>query len=194
MLVPRIQEFLDHLRSRRSENTVRSYGADLAQLSATLKGEFDLSPEKLRLYLRKHGSSAITRGRKLSALRTFIKYLKAAGHIDHDPTEMLEAPIRRKHLPKALSQLQAGDLLDQPLEGQTPLRDKAILELMYAAGLRAAETVGVNLPDINFREGLIIVKGKGNKERVTFFGKVCGESLKTYIDKERTGGAGPLFV
>ena len=194
MLDQRIQEFLDHLRARRSENTVRSYGADLAQLSQTLKGEFDLSPEKLRLYLRKHGNGAITRGRKLSALRSFVKYLKLAGHLDHDPTEMLEAPIRRKHLPKALSQLQAGDLLDQPLEGQTPLRDKAILELMYAAGLRAAETVSVNLEDINFREGSIIVKGKGNKQRVTLFGKACAEALQTYIHKERAGKAGPLFV
>jgi len=198
MLDAYIQEFLDHLRSRRSENTVRSYGADLAQLSRFLNGEFELSADKLRLYLRKHGTSAITRGRKLSALRTFVKYLKLAGHLDHDPTELLEAPIRRKHLPKALSQLQAGDLLDQPLEGQTPLRDKAMLELMYAAGLRAAETVGVNLHDLNFSDGSLMVKGKGNKQRVTLFGKACAAALRGYIDGERVAPVkkreNPLFT
>ena len=185
MLDAYIQQFLDHLRARRSENTVRSYGSDLAQLSVTLGGEFDLSADRLRLYLRKHGGSAVTRARKLSALRSFVKYLKAAGHIDKDPTELLEAPIQRKRLPKALSQLQAGDLLDQPPEGQTPLRDKALLELMYAAGLRAAETVGVDLHDINLRDRSIMVKGKGNKQRVTLFGQACAEALEMYLQHER---------
>src|SRR5688572_5957809 len=113
MLDERIQEFLDHLASRRYAHTVRSYGSDLAQLSSFLEGEWRMTADALRGYLRRYGSGAATRARKLSTLRTFVKFLKQAGHIDHDPTEALEAPFRRKRLPKALSQEQAADLLDQ---------------------------------------------------------------------------------
>ncbi len=196
MLDAVIQEFLDSLAARRSSHTVKSYGADLSQLAAFLDGEFDLTPENLRDYLRKYGVSSVTRARKLSALRTFVKFLKATGKIDHDPTETLEAPIKRKKLPKALNQLQAADLLDQPDGGQTPLRDRALLELMYAAGLRAAETVSVTLHELDFKDRTVTVKGKGNKQRVSLFGMACAEALQLYIRKERVPAkAGdPLFT
>lgn len=192
----RIQEFLDHLASRRSPHTVRSYGSDLAQLSGFLGGAFDLSPSKLRLYLRKFGSSPVTRARKLSALRTFVKYLKQAGHLASDPTESLEAPIRRKSLPKALSLDQTTELLDQPESGRTPLRDRALLELMYAAGIRASEVVGVNLQDIDFAEGSILIRGKGNKQRLTLFGETCKSALLDFIASERSipTEGDPLFT
>lgn len=191
-----IQEFVDSLAARRSINTVRSYGADLSQLSVYLDGQFDLRPETLRGFLRKYGSTAPTRARKLSTLRTFARFLKTAGHLQMDPTESLEAPIKRKKLPKALSQLQASDLLDQPSEGKTPLRDRALLELMYAAGLRASETVGVNLHEINFRERTILVFGKGSKERVALFGQACAEAIEEYIAGERVPAkeGDPLFT
>jgi site-specific recombinase XerD len=185
-----IQEFLDLLKSKRSEHTVRSYGSDLAQLSQFLDGTFDLSAQQLRLYLRKYGSSPVTRARKLSCLRSFVKHLKQTGRLKSDPTEALDAPIRRKKLPKALSALQAADLLDQCPEGPTPLRDQALLELMYAAGLRAAETVGVNVRDLDLKEHLLMVEGKGNKQRVTLFGPTCAEVLRTYIEKERVASVG----
>jgi site-specific recombinase XerD len=196
MLDQRIQEFLDHLASRRSPHTVRSYGSDLAQLSCFLDGEFELSPAKLRLYLRKHGTSPVTRARKLSTLRTFAKYLKQAGHLANDPTEYLEAPFRRKRLPKALSLDQTTELLDQPEAGRTPLRDRALLELMYAAGIRASEVVGVDLHHIDFAEGTIMITGKGDKQRVTLFGSTCRTALRDYIASERvipTEGD-PLFT
>lgn len=185
MLDQRIQEFLDHLASRRSPHTVRSYGSDLAQLSRHLDGKLDLTPDSLRAYLRKYGASPVTRARKLSTLRTFVKYLKQAEKLDTDPTEALEAPIRRKRLPKALSQAQAFELLEMPDEGKTPLRDRALLELMYAAGLRASETVGVNLEDLDFREQSLRVTGKGNKQRIALFGPACQTALQEYIGKER---------
>jgi site-specific recombinase XerD len=196
MLDALIQEFLDSLATRRSPHTVRSYGSDLAQLSAFLDGEVDLRYERLRDYLRKYGTSAVTRARKLSALRTFIKFLKLTERLDHDPTEALEAPIRRKRLPKALSQLQAAELLDQADAGRTPLRDRAILELMYAAGLRAAETVGMNRFEIDFRDRAVIVRGKGNKQRVTLFGQACAEALEAYLARERVPAkeGDPLFT
>jgi integrase/recombinase XerC len=190
MLDELIQEFLDNLAARRSAHTVRSYGSDLAQLSIFLEGNFDLAPGRLRGFLRQYGASPTTRARKLSTLRTFVKFLKQTGRLDHDPTEALEAPIRRKRLPKAISQLQASDLLDQPPAGKTPLRDRALLELMYAAGLRASETVGVNLADLDFKEGALLVRGKGSKERVTLFGQACAEALQEYVRAERVADAG----
>ena len=191
MLDQRIQEFLDHLASRRSPHTVRSYGSDLAQLSKHLEGKLDLTPDHLRAYLRKFGASPVTRARKLSTLRTFIKHLKQAGHLESDPTEALEAPIRRKRLPKALSQAQAFELLALPEEGKTPLRDRALIELMYAAGLRASETVGVNIEDMDFREQCLTVRGKGNKQRIALFGGACQEALQDYIQRERVSPLPP---
>lgn len=191
-----IQSFLDHLAARRSPHTVRSYGSDLAQLSNSLEGAFDLTPARLRLYLRRYGSTPVTRARKLSTLRTFVKYLKQIGRLEADPTESLEAPIRRKKIPKALSHDQASELLDQPDDGRTPLRDRALLELMYAAGLRASEVVGVNLSDINFAEGTIMVRGKGNKQRLTLFGHTCESALNDYTSGERVAPVegNPLYT
>lgn len=186
MLDALIQEFLDHLATRRSAHTVRSYGSDLAQLSESLDGEFNLTPDRLRLYLRKYGSSPKTRARKLSSLRTFVKYLKRVEKLPNDPTETLEAPIRRRNLPKAISQSQASEFLDQPIEGRTPFRDRALLELLYAAGLRASEVVGANLPDLDLRDGTMRVRGKGNKDRIALFGDSCRRALKEYLSAERT--------
>jgi site-specific recombinase XerD len=196
MLDVRIQEFLDSLSARRSPHTVRSYGADLAQLSEHLDGEFRMDAASLRSYLRKYGSSALTRARKLSTLRTFAKFLRQMGHLDHDPTESLEAPIRRKRLPKALSHTQATELLDQVAQGRTPLRDRALLELMYAAGLRASEVVGVNLTDIDLKQQTLLVRGKGSKERMTLFGTTCRGAVLDYLEGERTApvSGDPLFT
>ncbi len=180
-----IQSFLDHLRATRSPHTVRSYGADLSQLAASLDGHNELTEPRLRAYLRTYGVSPPTRARKLSTLRSFVKFLWAAGKLAADPTESLEAPFRRKRLPKALSALQAGDLLDQENAGRTPVRDRAMLELMYAAGLRAAEVVGANLMDLDHKERSLRVRGKGSKDRMTLFGQAAEEALAAYLGKER---------
>lgn len=180
-----VQGFLDHLASLRSPHTVRAYGADLAQLCEMTGGMAKLDQEVLRLYLRRYGLSPVTRARKLSTLRAFVRYLKKVGALDHDPTEALQAPYKRKRLPKAISQVQAEALLDQPLNGKTPLRDRAILELMYASGLRASEVVGVNISDIQFDERSITVHGKGSKDRVVFFGEQCANAIRSYMTKER---------
>lgn len=191
-----IGEFLANLASRRSPQTVRAYGADLRQLAETLGGQPDFSPEKLRHHLRSHGSSATTRARKLSSLRAFVRYLVRTGRLDRDPTETLEAPYRRKRLPKVLTQQQTFALLDQQHPSRTPLRDAAILELMYGAGLRVSEAVGVDLPNLDLEGGQLRVVGKGNKERVAFFGEACRSALRRYLEQERvkpTEGS-PLFT
>ncbi|MBS1700141.1 MAG: tyrosine recombinase XerC [Armatimonadetes bacterium] len=180
-----IQHFLDHLRARRSEATVRAYGADLSQLAEFTDGEFSFDTETLRRFLRKHGGSPRTRARKLSTLRTFAKYLRVSEVIDRDPTEPLEAPFRRRNLPKSLNQPQTVDLLDQGDVGRTPKRDRAILELIYSAGLRAAETVGLDLGDLNFSDSSVRVVGKGDKERITFFGGAAARAVQEYVEGER---------
>lgn len=191
-----IQRFLDHLAARRSPHTVRAYGADLAQLGVSLEGEFNLTGDTLRRYLRQYAETPITRARKLSTLRTFCKFLRQLGWLAQDPTELLEAPIRRRPLPKALSRDQVTDLLDQPNESRSPFRDQALLELLYAAGLRAAEASALDVTDIQLAHGEVRVRGKGNKERVALFGPTCQTALTEYIHRERvTPKAGqPLFT
>jgi len=183
-----IQRFLDHLAAGRSPHTVRSYGADLAQLSQVTDGEFRLDPETLRAYLRRYGTTPVTRARKLSTLRSFVKFLRKGQALAFDPTEHLEAPIRRKKLPKSLSQHQVVELLDQAAPGRTPRRDQAILELMYSAGLRASEVVAVNCSDLQAGR-MLAVRGKGNKERVTLYGETAEQALLDYLQNERTAAA-----
>ena len=191
-----IQQFLDHLAAQRSANTVRSYGSDLAQLSTFTSGRFEMTPDRLRGYLRKFAPTPITRARKLSTLRTFVKFLRSAEVLSEDPTEVLEAPFRRKKLPKALSQRQTSEMLDQENGGRTPLRDRALLELMYSAGLRVSELVGVNLGDLDFKGQTVLVRGKGNKERIALFGRTATTALRDYMAEERTPPAlgTPLFT
>ncbi len=184
-----IQRFLDHLAARRSAHTVRSYGVDLGQLSTFLEGRFELTSFRLQGYLRTYGGGPATRARKLSTLRSFARFLRREGLIEADPTEPLEAPIRRKRLPKALSRQQTGEMLDQTPETRSPLRDGALLELMYSAGLRVSEAVGVDVKDFDWRECSLRVRGKGNKERVALFGEPCLRALIRYNDEERVAPA-----
>lgn len=196
MLDQWIQEFIDSLALRRSPNTARGYATDLAQLSTYLNGEARLSDTALRAYLRKYGITPPTRARKLSTLRSFAKYLTRTGKIAVDPTESLEAPFRRRNLPKSLTSTQTTDLLDQDEVGRTPLRDRALLELLYSAGLRAAEAVGANVADVSFPDRAIRVRGKGDKERICLFGETCAAALKDYLAGERVSAVAgdPLFT
>jgi integrase/recombinase XerC len=183
---PVIDEFLAHLAARRSANTVRAYGADLHQLTPTIMTVADFTADRCRQYLRLHASTPVTRARKLSTLRSFARYLRTRNLIAQDPTEALEAPIRRRSLPKNLSQTQASELLDQDATTRTPLRDRALLELMYSAGLRVSEVVGLNLPDLDFRDRVVRVVGKGDKERDCLFGSTCEAAIRDYLASERT--------
>ncbi|MBL8059597.1 MAG: tyrosine recombinase XerC [Chthonomonas sp.] len=186
-----IDDFLKWLAATKSPQTVRAYGADLRQLSQHVQATSQLSPATLSKYLRQHGGSSVTRARKLSTLRAFTRYLKRVGKLDHDPTEQLEAPIRRKKLPKVISKHQAEDLLDQDPPGKTPLRDRAILELMYSAGLRAAEVVSVKMNALDLGNGLVQVEGKGSKQRVTLFGRTCARAIEKYLQSERETPTSP---
>ena len=191
-----IQDFLDNLAAKRSPATVRSYGSDLAQLALHLEGEFKLEPNALRGYLRRYAPNSVTRARKLSTLRTFVKFLKRIGKLQSDPTESLEAPIRRRNLPKALNKQQTEELLDQAEPTLHAARDRAVLELLYGAGLRVSEVSGADLGDIDLKERCIRVMGKGNKERVSFFGETCRAAILDYLEGDRTAptNGNPLFT
>ncbi len=180
-----IQSFLDHLATGRSAHTVRAYGTDLSQLSTLTSGDVDFSAATLRRYLRTYAPNPVTRARKLASLRSFVKFLRRLGTLDHDPTEVLEAPYRRRSLPKALSRGQMEALLDQVGKSKTPWRDRGLLELAYGAGLRASEVVGIDVQDLDFRARTVQVRGKGNKERLTLFGEACEFVLKNYLEGER---------
>jgi site-specific recombinase XerD len=196
-LATHIKGFLDHLRARRSDATLRAYGADLRQYAAYAGEEATFETDELRLYLRKNGGSPTTRARKLSTLRAFARYLLSQRVISRDPTEPLEAPFRRKNLPKALNLPQTNELLDQNDQGKTPKRDRAILELIYSAGLRAAEVVSVDLDQFRQAGESMTIIGKGNKERIVFFGETARRVVTEYIHQERVANTDkkePLFT
>ncbi|MBA3725110.1 MAG: tyrosine recombinase XerC [Armatimonadetes bacterium] len=192
-----VQRFLDHLRAGRSAHTLRSYGSDLAQLAKTCeerdKAEASsIEGEDIRAFLRAYGKKPVTRARKTCSARAFTKFLAEIGEIENDPAIGMDSPINRRTLPKDIAPEQAFELLTAEI-GKTPLRDRAILELLYGAGLRASEVVAVDLNDIN-RDRTIRVRGKGNKDRIAVYGELCAEAARRYIDEERVGGGPALFT
>lgn len=186
-----IAGFLAHLAARKSENTVRSYASDLAQLRSMVP-DLPLTPERLRLYLRRYAPHPATRARKLSTLRAFCRYLVAQGLAQNDPTERLEPPIRRRALPRGIGATEAGDLMAAPLK----MRDRALLELLYGAGLRVSEAAGLDLHDLDLPGRTARVKGKGAKERMVVFGEPCRSAIEAYVREERTTPTSgtPLFT
>ncbi len=186
-----IDGFLELIRATRSPQTLRAYASDLKQLGSIAGDSFRFDEAILTKYLRQFGGSSVTRARKLSTMRAFAGYLVKHQKISVDPTEGLEAPIRRKRLPKVLSQRQTEALLDQDPPGKSPLRDRAVLELMYSAGLRASEVVGVRMNLLDLPNGVLQVEGKGSKERLTLFGRTCARAIERYVKEERTASPSP---
>lgn len=195
-LSEQVDAFLEHLATRRSPHTVRSYGSDLGQLVEFLGDSGVFETDRLRLFLRALAKSPTTRARKLSTLRAFARFSKRMGWIERDPTEALDAPIKRRGLPKALAEGQVRELLGSSPDSRHRLRDLAMLELMYGAGLRASEVVSIDLPDLRLGDRSVQVKGKGNKERVALFGQPCADAIESYLSLERVAPSRgvPLFT
>ncbi len=201
-------EYLEHVRGA-SEHTVRSYAADLAQLVA-LAGE-DLPLEKLteaRLrafiaHLRREGKRDTTLARKLSSVRNMLEFATRRRWVKANPARGLSLPLKRKRLPKFLYREQVEALLQAP-PADTALgkRDRALLELLYATGLRVAELCSLKVADLDFTYGSIKVTGKRNKERLVFFGGKARQALEEYLASARpelargkgAGGEGALFL
>jgi len=188
-----MDRFLEHLTHARgaSAHTLRAYSGDLAELLALLaelgiERAEDVTPRHLRRHLarldaRELGKTTIQR--KLSSARSFFKLLVDEGRLDLHPATGLRQRRTPRHLPGALSVEEVEALLRAPdMTSAAGRRDRAILELMYSAGTRAAETVGVNDRDVDLERGLARVRGKGRKERLAPLGRFATEALREYIN------------
>jgi integrase/recombinase XerD len=191
-----ISEFIDYLSTERglALNTLESYGRDLRQYSKFLEqdGSGTLSDASrgtivsYLMHLQKQGKATATIARRLAALRAFYQYLLREKYVDLDPTANLESPKLEKRLPKVLSVKEVEQLLRQP-DAVTPagLRDRAMLELLYATGIRVSELIALNLGDVNLDLGYIRCLGKGTKERVVPVGSIAVRSLRDYLAHAR---------
>ena len=190
-----IEQFLDSIWAERglSENTLQAYRYDLLQLSSYLKKQ-DKDPqtasrEELLQFLAAQvqaGKSPKSLSRYLSSFRQFYRWLLREGRIQQDPSALIESPSLGRGLPKALNEQQVVDLLNAP-DAETPLglRDRAMLELMYATGLRVSELVGLELSNVNLNQGVVRVMGKGSKERLVPLGEESIFYLQRYLDTAR---------
>ncbi|MER3496337.1 MAG: hypothetical protein C4320_05770, partial [Armatimonadota bacterium] len=180
---PLIERFLDEIAPRRAAATVRAYGSDLRQLADVVAEVGAMLPttELMRTALRRFGTTPVTRARKLASFRSFGAYLVRIGELAADPSLPLEAPYRRRPLPKGISEGEAERLLDGQEVGKTPARDHVILELLYSAGMRAAEVVSVRRLDVDLATGSARVRGKGAKERIVLFGAPCIRAIENWL-------------
>lgn len=189
-----IDQFLDALWLERglSENTLSAYRSDLYSYSGWLvsSASRDLlqsRPEDILAYLATlTGKSSRTSARRLSSLRRFFQYLAREGRISHDPCARIAAPRIGRPLPKSLTEEEVESLLDAPdtatAVGQ---RDRAMLEVLYATGLRVSELVGLQLAQVNLRQGVLRVIGKGNKERLVPLGEEASDWVEKFIRQGR---------
>jgi len=190
-----IESFIDSLLVEHglSHNTLNAYRSDLFHFAAWLQqqsyGIESLTRDQLREYIYTRvlgGDKPRTTARQLSSLRRFFRYLLREGRIDSDPTLEIESPRLGKPLPKSLSEddvetLLAAPVTDKPLG----LRDKAMLEVLYATGLRVSELVGLAIAQIDLNQGLVKVVGKGNKERLVPLGEEAVDWIEQYITSAR---------
>jgi integrase/recombinase XerD len=193
-------EFLGYLELERglSRNTLEAYRSDLQQF-----GEFvsrrgldplTITPPELASFISeladgRQGHSSVapaTLQRKVACLRSFYRHLRRERMIDHDPAAELRGPRSRARLPQVLSRDEVVRLLAQP-QGSTPsaLRDRALLETMYACGLRASEVIGLELSELDLTSGMLRTRGKGAKERIVPIGSKAVTSLAEYLERGR---------
>jgi integrase/recombinase XerC len=197
-----LRAFLQFLRLNRnaSVHTVRAYESDLSQFLRHAAAHLGVKRSALDAagldraalrgflaHLHEAGQSRATAARKLSAARTFLRYLRRQGVIDSDPGALIATPRREVRMPAHLSETEMGALIAAPA-GDQPLgrRDRAILELFYASGLRLAELVGLDLDDVNVSARMVRVLGKGGKPRLVPFNSSTATAIRSYLrDREQ---------
>jgi integrase/recombinase XerC len=195
-MTSQLEAFISHLRLNRntSVHTSAAYQSDLTQLIEFAAGHLgkplkrlrprDLDLTVIRAYmaeLYRLGQSRASVARKLSALRTFVRFLRREGWIETDPSALAQAPRREHKVPAHLSMDEMTTLLEAP-DVSTPLgrRDRAILELFYASGLRLSELVGLDMEDVNLPSRIVRVAGKGGKERIVPFNTSAQKALRSW--------------
>jgi integrase/recombinase XerD len=187
---PELEAFLDLLAARRSPRTVDAYRRDLARLSAFLaKPIATATVDELERYtaeLRADGLAATTIARRTAASRTFFRHLQLLGVRGDNPAAELKLPRRARKLPRTLSPGEAERLI-AAANGVTPraLRDRALVELLYGAGLRVSEAVGLEKGGVDLDDRLVRVTGKGGKERVVQVGRPAVDALRRYLARGR---------
>ena len=197
-----IVAFLRHLDVVRnvSPHTVRSYGSDLEQLSAFLGDPAPavVTHQDLRRFLGHliaSGTKRSSLARKLSAVRSFYKHLNREGIVTTDPARLVATPKQERRLPAVLTVDDAFRLLAGPGDKGDRLRDRAVLETLYSAGIRASELVGIDLADIDRRGRLIRIRGKGRKERIVPLGVIALAAIDAYVDqRQRSPDSSAVFV
>ena len=196
-----VGDFLEQLRlnENASLNTVRAYESDLSQFlvflaSALGRKRAELTPADfdhihIREFLgelRKRGNTRSSAARKLAAIRAFSRYLRREGILEGDPAALVGTPKREHRLPAHLGEAEMSRLLEMP-DTSTPLgrRDRAILELFYASGLRLSELVGLDLEDVNLNGRMVRVLGKGRKERIVPFNHSAESAIRACLSDQR---------
>jgi integrase/recombinase XerD len=214
-----VLDFIAYLELERglSRNTLEAYRSDLVQFGAFLDsrgvGVLEATHADLAAFLAELSrgwspgqrpdritarapAAAATIGRKVACLHSFYRYLRREGAIAHDPAAELRGPRKSQRLPRVLSRDEVAHLLSSPRgTGPLALRDRALLELMYACGLRVSEAIGLTLADVSEEEGLLRARGKGSKERVVPIGTAALHALRAYfargrpvlVDRAKTG-------
>ncbi|MDO8751629.1 MAG: site-specific tyrosine recombinase XerD [Dehalococcoidia bacterium] len=202
MLEESPRAFLSHLTVEKgaSPHTVAAYRNDLTQLTEYVAGAHgdghrasDWAQVDLKLLgnyvagLYERGYSATTVARKVASIKSFFGYLAEEGQISDDPTEQLSSPRIGRSLPKLLSVEEVQRLLEEPGRVTTPdgVRDMAMLELLYASGLRVSEMMNLNLRDVNLAEGYVRCLGKGSKERVVPLHRKAVAAVRTWVQQAR---------
>lgn len=208
-MIDPVTEFLDALQTERgvSPNTVSAYRRDLtgfqrflAEHSRTFQ---QVGVEDLSLYLlalRQQGLGRASVARRFSALRGLYRHCLREGGVTRDPTERLEVPRLPRRLPRTLSLSEVAALLEtSPATGPAGLRDRALLELLYATGMRASECLSLRIEDVNFSAGYVVCTGKGSRQRLVPVGALALKWVRRYLAEARSrfvkrGDPGILFL
>jgi integrase/recombinase XerC len=187
-LKPRVEEFLIYCGARNlSPNTVRAYRADLEEFVALSGGSETMTAQVNRKLIREFMVRLHERSikpssaqRKLASVKSFCKWMEAEGLVEANLIESIPGPRRRHNLPDVPNEGEVKQLLDGDIPTASPERDRAILELLYGSGLRASEVIGVNVED--FRdEDVLVVRGKGRKERFVIVGEYSRAAIHAWF-------------
>jgi len=178
-----------------AKNTIVSYERDLKSYISYLKNVETIATlnvvQRVHIvhflgHLKEQGKSAKTQARHVASIRAFHQFLLRDKATDHDPSVHIESPQMERSLPKVLSLEEVEVLLEYPkLNDPFGIRDKAMLELLYATGIRVSELIGLNMGDIHLTMGFVRCIGKGNKERIIPLGKAAANAVQNYLENAR---------
>ena len=187
-----VKEFIEYILYQKnySTYTVNCYKTDLKELKVFIgnnKNIYQIEYQKLREYLshlRMNENSRNTIARKISTIRSFLKFLYRENIIKYNSAELIIIPKKEKALPKFLTEKQVNQIIENISSNKIlGMRNKAMLELLYSSGIRVNEIVQINRNDIDFSKRIILIRGKGKKERRVIFGSYAEKSLKEYLIK-----------